>query len=1358
MESKLDFFQVSTKPPRRDGDPVDIYPDFIVGNSKDLMVRGQSFYAMWNEKLGLWSTREYDVKDAVDEALLAYAEKLKEAGTPCTVKLLRSHSSRGWTQYKQYLKNASDDAKQLDMKLTFLNTEVKKTDYVSKRLPYNLAPGDCSAWCELMSTLYSPEERDKIEWAVGSIVAGDSKKIEKFIVFFGEGGTGKSTVMKIIEKLFVGYVGMFEAKALVGGNNAFATAVFKSNPLVAIQHDGDLSKIEDNSLLNSIVGHDKMIINEKHKPSYEMAINAFLFLGTNKPVKITDSKSGLIRRLIDVNPTGITFDFDHYQSLMSRIEFELGAIAHHCLQVYKAKGGRSAYNGYRPERMILNTDPFANFIDDHFDIFKEKNGTTYNQAWELYKNWAEDSKLGWTLKKYQFREQLKDYFEEYYDRTNFDGALVRSVYKGFRAQKYRTQVTESEPEVFTLSLDETVSIFDEMYTGYPAQYSNPMGHPKLYWDKSERINKKGETFIPKDDQVVSTVLGDISTSELHFVKVPEYHIAIDFDLTEDDGKTKSLKRNMEAAALWPRTYAEISKSGDGIHLHYIYDGDVNELAHEYSDGIEIKVFTGNASLRRKLTKCNNVAVATLNGGLPLREKKMLTDNTIKSEQGLRNMIIRNLRKEFGSTKTSVDFIAHLLREAKKSGMVYDVTDMRSDIMALANNSTNQKDICLKTVFKMDFKSEASTEDEPSVSKSESAIKGRVVFFDCEVYSNLFLVCWKYQGSSTVMAMVEPTPSEVEDLLKNFKLVGYNNRSYDNHILWGRMLGMNTEELYRLSQRIIVEKDNNAKFPSAWNASYADVYDFSSDKKSLKKWEIELGIPHVEMDIPWDQPVPKNKIKKVIEYCKNDVNALEAVWDHCHQDFAARQILADLSGLTVNHSTRTHVMRILFGDDRNPQRKFKYTDLSEMFPGYEFDEFAKVDKSTYRGEVVGEGGYVYAEPGMYENVALLDIASMHPTSIEELNLFGPYTAKFSAIKEARISIKHGDFDYAKKLLEGKLAPHIDEIIDEANRTLAEKKYETLEEAKDALAKPLSDSLKLVINATYGYTSAKFDNPARDPRNKDNIVAKRGALFMIDLKHAIQEQGFTVAHIKTDSVKIPNATPEIIQFVKDFGDQYGYSFEHEATYQKMCLVNDAVYVAYVGWTPKGKAGYWSATGAEFKHPYVFKTLFTRDPLYFKDLCEVKQVKEGAMYLRFNGVQKEIGHPKEGALTFDRLVEMAETPDPDPEPSEPDTHIGRSGMFVPINPGQDIVKGGQLLRIKDGKEFAVSGTKGYSWLEAETVRLLYPEAVDRMVFENLGDAVEGTGSIADIIDVAYYNQIAEDAYQSIAEYGNAEEFLDS
>ena len=130
----------------------------------------------------------------------------------------------------------SDNSKPLDSRLTFANADIQKTDYVSKQLPYAIGEGDISAWDELLSTLYSPVERAKIEWAIGSIVAGDSKKIQKFIVFYGPPGTGKSTILNIIGQLFEGYCTSFDGKALGSSNSAFATEVFKHNPLVAIQH------------------------------------------------------------------------------------------------------------------------------------------------------------------------------------------------------------------------------------------------------------------------------------------------------------------------------------------------------------------------------------------------------------------------------------------------------------------------------------------------------------------------------------------------------------------------------------------------------------------------------------------------------------------------------------------------------------------------------------------------------------------------------------------------------------------------------------------------------------------------------------------------------------------------------------------------------------------------------------------------------------------------------------------------------------------------------------------------------------------------------------------------------------------
>ncbi len=1271
----MDFYKFRTKEIESGPNKglLELYPGFTVGRSTDLMVRGGKFYAVWDEQAGLWSTDEYDVQRLVDEELRAHAQKSAEQGTKYRVKWMGEYETGSWARFKKFIGDIQDNSHQLDQNLTFANTDVKKKDYVSKRLDYPLEKGDISAWDELVGTLYSVDERAKIEWIIGAIVSGDSKKIQKFGVFYGPPSSGKSTMLNIIEKLFKGYTTTFDAKSLGSSNQVFATEVFKNNPLVAIQHDGDLSRIEDNARLNSIISHEDMNMNEKFKSSYTSSVPAFLLMGTNKPVKISDAKSGIIRRLIDIHPTGVNISINHYLTLMSQIDFERGAIAHHCLDIYKSMG-KNYYSGYRPLEMMLQTDVFFNFIEAYFDIFKEQDGVTLTQAYILFKEYCADSGIERVMAKYKFREELRNYFDEFKDRAEVDGHIVRSYYSGFNANKFKAPAKDRPG--YSLDLSETESLLDYQLANMPAQYGTKRETPKKKWAD------------------VTTVLYDLDTTELHFVKVPENHIVIDFDLKDENGN-KALDRNLEAASNWPPTYAEYSKGGNGVHLHYIYEGDVSQLSSIYSDGIEIKTLLGDASLRRRLTKCNAWPIAKINSGLPLKEKRMLDEQKMKSEKSMRDLIARNLRKEINpGTKSSVDFIKKIMDDAYESGMEYDVTDLRPTITGFAMQSSNQQFAALKTVQQMKWKSDAiclgdgtTSDDHKDLTPEEKAVRvgfqkeQRPVFWDVEVYPNLFVLCWKYAGDATIVRMINPSPQECEQLLQ-LKLIGFNNRRYDNHILYGRILGLDNAQLYRLSKKII-ENHANAMYSAAYNISYADIYEFSSIKQGLKKFMIDLGLNHMEMDIPWDDPVPPELVDKVVEYCCNDVMGTEATFEDRKQDFVARQILADISGLSVNDTTQKHTARIIFGTDRHPQASFVYTDLTKDFPGYSFDPMRK-PKSMYRDEEVGEGGYVYAEPGMYENVAVLDVASMHPTSIEQLNLFGEYTPNFSALKAARIAIKHGDYDSAKKMLGGKLAPHLENHSD---------------------ADALSYALKIVINIVYGMTSASFDNPFRDVRNKDNIVAKRGALFMIDLKHAVQEQGFTVAHIKTDSIKIPNATPEICEFVVKFGEKYGYDFEHEATYDKFCLVNEAVYIAKYGWAAKEKKiGTWDATGAQFQHPYVYKTLFTGEPIEFGDMCETKQVQKGAMYLDF-------GHddpPKEGTdgLRF----------------------VGRTGSFVPVKEGQG---GAMLYRIMDDKRYAVAGTKGYLWMESE-MALTQKADIDESYFQKLVD--EAAKNIANFGDLDF------------------------
>lgn len=1324
----LDFMKVSTRETKAG---LEIYPKFIVRSSDDLMIKGSDFYAVWNEDEKLWSTKEevalYLIDREIDDVYHTHSNaKPDHKIIPKYMWDSDSGMIDKWHKYVQ--RQCRDNYIPLDEKLIFSNEETTRKSYASRKLPYPLETIPTPAWDEIVGTLYNPEERHKIEWAIGAVVAGDSKDIQKFLVMYGAPGTGKSTIINIIQDLFAGYWKPFDAKKLGSANASFALEDVASNPLVAIQHDGDLSKIADNSRLNSLISHETMVMNEKFRTPYTIRFNSFLIMATNSPVKITDSKSGIIRRLIDVSPSGKKLPRSKYNSLMATVKFELGGIANKCLEVYKENP--SIYDDYVATAMIGASNDFYNFVLDSYDVFKRDDSTTLKAAYEMYKIYCEDARVPYPYPLRMFKEELKSYFKKFEERSTSsdgDGLRARNVYSGFIADKFisldanekksnATTKPESEKEKSWLEFQSEPSIFDDICKEWPAQYSNENGTPVKPWDQ------------------VRTKLGSIDTRQEHYLYFPDSYknwIVIDFDLKDETGE-KSLELNIREASKWPATYAELSKSGKGIHLHYIYNGDVSKLSRIYDDSIEVKVFTGKSSLRRRLTKCVNMAIATISTGLPIKDDKKVIDfEGFKNERALRTYIKRCCLKEYAphATKPSIDYIYNALEKAYESGIHYDVSDLASAVISFAGRSSHNAEYCMSLTAKMKWKSEEMSEN------FEKYDSDTIVFFDVEVFKNLFVVVYKAEGKNPVK-LINPTPADISELVK-FKLIGFNNRDYDNHILYARMLGESNEQLYARSQAII-HNDRNAKIGASYNISYTDIYDFAAKKQSLKKWEIALGIHHQELGIPWDQEVPEDKWELVADYCVNDVLATEAVFTHLKGDFTAREILASLAGGTANDSTNSLTAKLIFGSNRKPQAAFQYRNLAEpvyeipddmrefleknfpkmmaqkhgkaqsilpYFEGYVFDISKPRDqRSYYRGHYVGEGGFVWSDPGMYANVITFDVESEHPHSACAEYLFGKYTQNFYDILQSRLAIKHEDFEKAKTMFGGRLAPFLGEGAD---------------------PKGISSAEKIAINAVYGLTAQVekdgYQSPFRDKRNVDNIVAKRGALFMVDLLEEVKARGGLPIHCKTDSIKVVDPTPELQEFILGFGEKYGYRFEIEHKFEKICLVNDAVYIAKVttddaDWVKACKKAAakgnpeptrWTATGTQFAVPYVFKTLFSKEPIEFSDYCETKSVAgDAAIYVDMN----------EGL----------------PEGEHNYIFVGRVGQFTPILPGNGA---GELFRINGDKIGAVAGTKGYRWLESEVVRLR---------------------DLQDKVDTSYYKRLADDAVTDISKFGDFEWFV--
>ena len=204
----LDFVQV--KIDYKKYGKTSVIPAFQVGNSKDLMIRGRDFYAIWDEDNNHWSTDETVAIRLIDNELRQFAkdnsELIGQLKDNVYIRYLSDSSSGSIDQWHKYVqKQMRDNYIPLDSKVTFKNQKVKRDDYITKRVDYDPAPGDISAYDKMMSTLFNPPEREKLEWAVGAILTGDSRNIQKFIVLYGAPGTGKSTFLNVVEKLFAGY-------------------------------------------------------------------------------------------------------------------------------------------------------------------------------------------------------------------------------------------------------------------------------------------------------------------------------------------------------------------------------------------------------------------------------------------------------------------------------------------------------------------------------------------------------------------------------------------------------------------------------------------------------------------------------------------------------------------------------------------------------------------------------------------------------------------------------------------------------------------------------------------------------------------------------------------------------------------------------------------------------------------------------------------------------------------------------------------------------------------------------------------------------------------------------------------------
>ena len=300
----MDFLDVSVKKFTSNNRALDyeVSPDFIFGDTKDLVVKGSKFYAYWNGSF--WDTKQKNLFYDIDSLLWRRARELEDGrpGLRIDVKEIRKASAGKFRLFADFCKACEASDISFNQKVLFADHKMQRRDYATTQLTYSPQEGEAVAFKELIGTLYLPKELDKILWFMGALFTNKMYKIEKFMYLYGSKGSGKGTVLKIFRMLFEDYCGTIDLKLLTSADQ-FATGQIQEVPLL-IDEDTDISHIYNDTPLLKLTSHETISVNKKFKEPYDVKFIGLLITASNQRYKVRNVDSGITRRAIVVNPSG----------------------------------------------------------------------------------------------------------------------------------------------------------------------------------------------------------------------------------------------------------------------------------------------------------------------------------------------------------------------------------------------------------------------------------------------------------------------------------------------------------------------------------------------------------------------------------------------------------------------------------------------------------------------------------------------------------------------------------------------------------------------------------------------------------------------------------------------------------------------------------------------------------------------------------------------------------------------------------------------------------------------------------------------------------------------------------------------
>lgn len=371
---------------------------------------------------------------------------------------------------------------------------------------------------------------------------------------------------------------------------------------------------------------------------------------------------------------------------------------------------------------------------------------------------------------------------------------------------------------------------------------------------------------------------------------------------------------------------------------------------------------------------------------------------------------------------------------------------------------------------------------------------RIFIIDGEGVGRTLPIDERYATSNWTQYVVEneEVMFALEHYVDNYTLIGYNNYGFDDHLVTAMLRGQSTTKVLKhIANSIIDSMRNNTKKPFINKRIHSldCIQQIAVQPIGLKNIQANKGENIHEMNVAHDFAgvLSDEELVELTNYCISDVSSTIDVFNERQVYFQNKQMLVKLGNhedeRTAIRWNSTTLSANLFGKLTPTLINFSEFKVPKDIVDY-WEKYWFADKTPEpplwrefgNTMTFGFGGLhgVNDKYKIASDVLHIDVASMYPNLIINLDILGEYTQKYKDMLNRRIELKHS------KLPE-------DQAMQEA--------------------------LKLILNSIYGLLGNKYS--ALYNFGGMRLVCFKGMEAIYNLAQRLSDYG-TIYQVNTDGV--------------------------------------------------------------------------------------------------------------------------------------------------------------------------------------------------------------------------------------------------